>query len=158
MKAHIKNEPYENLSIAVEPSVLIRGDLGGLTLLSGIYKSMDSLHIQAGDLTLDGQGNEHAVWIFEIATDLLTVGGAGGNVILRGGARSKNVFWKLGHKAILGEGTSFKGNILSKMMDEETEGASDTGIAAPLSVKNSYAQAIFNRKDSVAWPIFDLPR
>jgi len=45
--------------------------------------------IQSGDLTLDAQGDVNAIWIFQIASALTTVGGAGGNVILAGGFISK---------------------------------------------------------------------
>ncbi|HET8861490.1 ice-binding family protein [Marivirga sp.] len=91
----------------------VAGDLGGTTLAPGIYKSTSTLLLQSGDLTLDAQGDENAVWIFQIASDFTTVGGAGGNVILSGGAQAKNVYWQTGSSATIGDGTSFKGNILA---------------------------------------------
>lgn len=91
----------------------VSGDQGGLTLAPGIYKSTSTLLIQSGDLTLDGQGDANAVWIFQVASDFTTVGGAGGDVILIGGAQAKNVFWQTGSSATIGDGTSFKGNILA---------------------------------------------
>jgi hypothetical protein len=53
------------------------------------------------------------VWIFQIASDFTTVGGAGGNVILIGGAQAKNVFWQTGSSATIGDFTAFKGNVLA---------------------------------------------
>ena len=91
----------------------VSGDQGGLTLYPGIYKSTSTLLIQSGDLTLDAQGDENAVWIFQVAAGFTTVGGAGGNVILSGGAQAKNVFWQTGSSATIGDNTSFKGNILA---------------------------------------------
>jgi hypothetical protein len=91
----------------------VAGDIGGITLAPGIYKSTSTLLIQSGDLTLDAQGDPNAVWIFQIASDFTTVGGAGGDVILSGGAQSKNVFWQTGSSATIGDGTSFKGNVLA---------------------------------------------
>jgi uncharacterized Zn-binding protein involved in type VI secretion len=91
----------------------VSGDQGGTTLAPGIYKSTSTLLIQSGDLTLDAQGDVNAVWIFQIASDFTTVGGAGGNVILSGGAQAKNVFWQTGSSATIGDYTSFKGNILA---------------------------------------------
>ena len=91
----------------------VSGDQGGLTLYPGIYKSTSTLLIQSGDLTLDAQGDENAVWIFQIASGFTTVGGAGGNVILSGGAQAKNIFWQTGTSATVGDNTSFKGNILA---------------------------------------------
>jgi hypothetical protein len=91
----------------------VSGDQGGKTLAPGIYKSTSTLLIQNGDLTLDAQGDENAVWIFHVASDFTTIGGAGGNVILSGGAQAKNVFWQTGSSATIGDYTSFKGNILA---------------------------------------------
>ncbi len=93
--------------------VSVSGDQGGLTLAPGIYKSTSTLLIQSGNLTLDAQGDVNAVWIFQIASGFTTVGGAGGNVILTGGAQAKNIFWQTGSSAIIGDFTSFQGNVLA---------------------------------------------
>ena len=98
---------------------IVSGDQGGKTLAPGIYKSTSTLLIQLGDLTLDAQGDANAVWIFQIASSLTTVGGgpypspSGGNVILTGGAQAKNVFWQTGSSATIGDYTSFKGSVLA---------------------------------------------
>jgi hypothetical protein len=91
----------------------VSGDQGGKTLAPGIYKSTSTLLIQSGDLTLDAQGDANAVWIFQVASDFTTVGGAGGNVILSGGAQAKNIFWQVGKSATIGNYTIFKGNVLA---------------------------------------------
>lgn len=79
------------------------GELGGLTLAPGIYKSASgSFTISNGNLTLDAQGDPNAVWIFQSASGL-TVGIAGPtgakSVILINGALPKNVFWYVGSAA-----------------------------------------------------------
>jgi hypothetical protein len=93
--------------------ILVSGDIGGQTLAPGIYKTNSTLMVQSGDLTLDAQGDANAVWIFQVASGFTTVGGAGGSVILSGGAQAKNVFWQTGSSATVGDYTSFKGNILA---------------------------------------------
>jgi len=105
---------------ATDPApAIVAGDQGGTTLYPGIYKSTSTLLIQSGDLTLDAQGDANAVWIFQIASDFTTVGGSpypspsGGNVILSGSAQAKNIYWQVGSSAIIGDYTSFKGNILA---------------------------------------------
>jgi hypothetical protein len=105
---------------AISPApVFVAGDIGGQTLAPGIYKSTSTLLIQNGNLTLDAQGDPNAYWIFQIASDFTTIGGApypspaGGNVILAGGAQAKNIFWQVGSSATIGDYTSFKGNILA---------------------------------------------
>ncbi len=105
----------------------VAGDQGGLTLAPGIYKSTSTLLIQSGDLTLDAQGDANAVWIFQIASDFTTVGGAGGSVILSGGAQAKNVFWQTGSSATIGDGTSFKGNVLALTSITMNSGATAVG-------------------------------
>ncbi len=91
----------------------VSGDQGGLTLAPGIYKSTSTLLVQNGNLTLDAQGDANAVWIFQIASDFTTVGGAGGDIILIGGAQARNVYWQVGSSATIGDNTSFKGTVLA---------------------------------------------
>lgn len=105
----------------------VAGDQGGKTLAPGIYKSTSTLLIQSGDLTLDAQGDEDAVWIFQIAADFTTVGGAGGNVILSGGAQAKNVYWQTGSSATIGDYTSFQGNVLALTSITLNSGATTVG-------------------------------
>jgi hypothetical protein len=94
-------------------------DLGGQTLAPGIWTSASTMLLQNGDLTLDAQGDANAVWIFQIGSAFTSVGTgpfpspSGGNVILAGGAQAKNVFWQVGSSAIIGDFTSFKGNVLA---------------------------------------------
>ena len=81
------------------------GELGGLTLAPGIYKSASgTFNITNGNLTLDAQGDPNAVWIFQSAAGL-TVGIAGPtgakSVILINGALPKNVFWYVGSAATI---------------------------------------------------------
>ncbi len=105
---------YDFAAAATTPAPqTVSGDLGGTTLAPGIYKSTSSMLIQSGNLTLDAQGDANAVWIFQIASAFTTVGGAGGSVILSGGAQAKNVFWQTGSSATIGDFTVFKGNILA---------------------------------------------
>jgi len=92
---------------------IVSGDQGGLTLAPGIYKSNSTLLIQSGDLTLDAQGDPNATWIFQVASGFTTIGGAGGSVILSGGAKASNVFWQVGSSAVIGDNTIFKGNVLA---------------------------------------------
>ena len=89
----------------------IAGDQGGKTLVAGIYKSTSTLLVQNGNLTLSGSATD--VWIFQIASAFTTVGGAGGNIVLAGGALAKNVYWQTGSSATIGNYTNFQGNVLA---------------------------------------------
>ena len=93
------------------------GQLGGLTLLPGVYKSASGAFLITGsDLTLDGQGNADAVWIFQMASSL-TVGTplASRSVILVNGAKASNVYWQVGSAATINGagGGSMAGTIIA---------------------------------------------
>lgn len=109
---------------------IVSGDQGGLTLAPGIYKSTSTLLIQSGNLTLDGQGDPNAFWIFQIASAFTSVGGAGGSVILTNGAQAKNVYWQVGSSATIGDNTSFMGNILA--LTSITMGSNSTAVGRML--------------------------
>jgi len=104
----------------------IAGDLGGLTLAPGIYKSTSTLGI-TGTVTLDGGGNANAVWIFQIASALTTLSGS--NVKLAGGASAHNIFWQVGSSATLGTTSTFNGSILSLASITLATGATLNGRA-----------------------------
>lgn len=81
------------------------GQLGGLTLAPGTYKSASgAFNITNGNLTLDAQGDPNAVWIFQAPTSL-TVGIAGPagarSVSLINGAKAQNVYWYVGSSATI---------------------------------------------------------
>jgi hypothetical protein len=81
------------------------GELGGLTLAPGIYKSASgSFKITNGNLTLDAMGDPNAYWIFQTASGL-TVGIAGPSgarsVLMINGGLPKNVFWYVGSAATI---------------------------------------------------------
>src|SRR5207302_7172949 len=108
-------------------AVTVAGNLGGLTLTPGLYKSTSSLEISSGDLTLDAQGDSTAVFIFQIASTLTTT--AGRQVILAGGAKASNIFWQVGTSATLGTTSVFKGIIMADQSISLTTGATLDGRA-----------------------------
>jgi hypothetical protein len=62
-------------------------------------------------LTLDGQGDGNAIFIFKTETGLGT--GVGSQINLIKSAQSCNVFWQVGDSATLGSGSDLKGNVLA---------------------------------------------
>jgi len=92
-------------------AITVAGNLGGLTLAPGLYKSTSSLEISSGDLTLDAGGDPNAVWIFQMGSTFITT--VGRQVILAGGAKAANIYWQVGSSATLGTISVVKGNILA---------------------------------------------
>jgi len=107
--------------------VTVAGNLGGLTLPPGLYKSTSSLSISSGDLTLDAQGDSNAVFIFQMASTLTTTSGRA--VILSGDAKASNVFWQVGSSATLGTTYAFKGTIMADQSITLNSGATLVGRA-----------------------------
>jgi hypothetical protein len=105
---------------------LTEQDLGGLTLLEGVY-CFDTSAGMTGTLTLDGQGNPDAVFIIRTGSTLITASGSSVNLI--GEANACNVFWQVGSSATLGTTTSFAGNILAVASITLNTGATITGRA-----------------------------
>jgi hypothetical protein len=98
------------------------GQIGGLTIGPGLYKWSSNVLIST-DVTLSGGPN--AVWIFQIAGTLHEANGM--KVILRGGARAKNIFWQVGGVVTIGTTAHFSGIILAKKNISPKTGASITG-------------------------------
>jgi hypothetical protein len=105
--------------------VILAGNLGGLTLTPGLYKSGGSLEISSGDLTFDAKGNPNAVFIVQVASTLTTTSGR--RIILSGGAKASNIFWQVGTSATLGTTSVFKGTIMADQSITLNTGATVEG-------------------------------
>ncbi len=112
---------YNNISPASKPGGTDpgAGELGGLTLAPGVYKSASgTFKITNGNLTLDAMGDPNAEWIFQTAAGL-TVGIAGPagarSVNLINGAQAKNIYWYVGSAATINAagGGIMSGTIIS---------------------------------------------
>jgi hypothetical protein len=107
--------------------VTVAGNLGGLTLTPGLYKSTSSVAISSGDLTFDAKGNSNAVFIIQIASSLTTTSGR--KVILSGGAQAANIFWQVGSSATFGTTSVFKGTVMAMQSITFNTGATLDGKA-----------------------------
>ncbi len=102
------------------PDPSASGDLGGITVPPGVYKSAGgSFAILPGEtLTLDAQGNDNARWVFQMGSSL-TVGaiGAGATpskVVFKDGiGQAENVYWQVGSAATINTGAEMIGTIIA---------------------------------------------
>ena len=102
---------YTDAVTMVDPDFneLLSGNIGGLTLVPGLYKWTTNVVIP-NDVTLFGGEND--VWVFQTSGDLLL--SSAKQVILSGGAQAKNVFWQVAGQVTLGANSHFEGIILSQ--------------------------------------------
>jgi ice-binding like protein len=109
------------------PATTIATELGGQTLTHGVYDSAAGTFGITGTLTLDAQGDANAVWIFKMASTLITASSS--NVSLINGASSCNIFWQVGSSATLGTSSTLRGTIMALTSITLTTSASLFGRA-----------------------------
>jgi len=100
------------------------GNIGGMTLLAGLYKWSTGVTIPT-DVTLSGNSSD--VWIFQIAQTLDISNGK--KIILSGGANASNIFWQVAGQTTLGTTSVFNGNILDQTAIVLNTGATLNGKA-----------------------------
>jgi hypothetical protein len=108
------------------PTASVAGDLVGQTLPGGVYKSTSALFV-SGVLTLDGQGDPNTVFIFQVASTLITSSDSA--IALVNGAQACNVFWQVGSSATLGTTSTFVGTIMALTSISVTTGTAVQGRA-----------------------------
>lgn len=107
--------------------VSLSGNIGGLTLTPGLYKSTSSLEISSGDVTFDAKGDKDAVFIIQIASSLTVTSDR--KVMLSGDAQASNIFWQVSSSATFGTTCVFKGVVMALESITFDTGASLEGKA-----------------------------
>jgi hypothetical protein len=98
------------------------GEIGGLTLVPGLYKWGTDVLIST-DVTLSGGPND--VWIFQIAGKITQANGR--QIHLTGGALAANVFWQAFGNVSIGTTAHFEGIIMAQTSISLGTGASING-------------------------------
>jgi Ice-binding-like len=98
------------------------GNIGGMTLIPGLYKWGTGVLVPA-DVTLSGGPDD--VWIFQMAGNFKVANGV--TIHLAGGAQAKNIFWQVAGLATFGTTSHIEGIVLSKTMIAMQTGASING-------------------------------
>ena len=107
------------------PVTTVATELGGETLLGGVYDSEDGTFGITGTLTLDAEGDPDTVWVFQAASTLITATDSDFDLI--NGADACNVYWQVGSSATLGTNSSFVGTIMALESISLTTGATVEG-------------------------------
>lgn len=99
--------------------------------VAGVYTSGSVITI-ADDITLDGQGNANAVFVFQAGSSITAIPGAPSpgphtRILLINGAKASNVFWQAGASATLGNYAEWNGNVLAGSDVTMQTGASSCG-------------------------------
>jgi hypothetical protein len=98
------------------------GAIGGLTLTAGLHKWASAVTISS-NLTISGGAND--IWIFQMTGNLNLSNGF--DVLLAGGAQSKNIFWQVAGQATIGTNSHFEGVLLSQTAVTLNTGATMNG-------------------------------
>jgi hypothetical protein len=113
--------------LAAQPcGTTLTGDLGGRTLVPGVYCYASAAQL-TGTVTLDGLGNPASLFIFQVGSALTTASAS--RVTLINGAQACNVWWQMGSSATLGTTTAFAGTLVALASDTLTTGATLVGRA-----------------------------
>jgi hypothetical protein len=99
-----------NDAAARTPTGSISGDIGGLTLTAGTYRSAAAVTL-TGTVTLDGQGDPNALFVFQLGAAFASA--AASHVTLVGGATASHVFWQVNGAAGTGASSYMVGSILA---------------------------------------------
>ena len=115
---------YNTLAGLPPTQILTGQDLGGLTLVPGVYK-FDSSAQLTGTLTLDAQNDPDAMFVFQIGSTLTTASASSVEIINKPSCFS-NVLWQVGSSATIGTTTTFNGAIIALASVSLNNGATIT--------------------------------
>ena len=116
---------YNNLAAqACTTTFGVPTDLGGMTLLPGVYCFASSAAV-TGTLTLNAQGNANAVFVFKTGSTFITASGS--SVVVINGGQNCNVFWQVSSSATLGTTSTVPGTIIALTSITLNTGASLSG-------------------------------
>lgn len=100
---------YDCLLALPNPTRLL-ADIGGTTVTAGIYDFASSVGV-TGTLTLDGEGDPNAIFVFQIPSTFIPATYA--VIQVTNSAQPCNVYWLVGSSATLSVGSTTVGNIIA---------------------------------------------
>jgi hypothetical protein len=123
----------------------LSGELGGMTLTPGVYRS-DATFAITGTLYLDGQNDPNAAWIFIMATALVVNSGAAVVMQNYDNTQGTNVWWSCGSRADIFTNAAMQGTVMAHQTIAAQNGATTGPLMANIgqvsllaNVVNSYS-------------------
>ena len=92
------------------PTASFSGDQNGAIFDAGVYDAAAAISL-TGTMTLDGQNDPNAVFIFQVNAALSTA--ASSAIHLINGAQASNVFWQVNGAVATGASSSFSGTMMA---------------------------------------------
>jgi hypothetical protein len=139
---------------ANSPATTIDTELGGTTLLPGVYSTASGELQITGTLNLDANNDPNAVWIFQAGSTLVTAASSQVNFINDGDP--SNVSWLVGSSATLGVASVFTGSILAQASITANTGAAIHGAllagAAVTLDSNTFVNNIYAPQEPTEEP------
>jgi hypothetical protein len=123
--------------------------LAGGVFVAGVYNASSSLDV-SGAVTLDGEGDPNAVFIFQVGASLTTASST--SIVLAGNAQACNVFWQVGASATLGTTTSFAGTVMALTSISVGTGTSVAGRALARNGAVTLDNAVFTDPSCASTP------
>jgi hypothetical protein len=128
---------FQNLTPTVTNHAPVFGN--GETITAGVYSIASAVAI-SGTLTLDGQNNPNAKFIFQIGGALNS--SAVAKIVLTNGATPNNVYWVVLNACGLGANTTFFGTIMAGAAIAAGDNCQIQGkllsVAGAIAINNSY--------------------
>jgi hypothetical protein len=113
---------YTNAAARPTTDSSMNSNIGGKTLTAGVYTFTVAVSI-ASDLTFEGGPDD----VFVIQTTRDVTQAANTQVILKGGAQAKNIFWQVAGFVEIGADASMQGILLVKTKVDFITGSSLVG-------------------------------
>lgn len=107
------------------PETTIATELGEATLTPAVYSTAAGTMGLTGTLTLDGEGDPDAVFIFKMASTLITASAS--DIVFINEAQACNVFWQVGSSATFATNSIFAGHVLTLTTITANTGATFEG-------------------------------
>ncbi len=89
---------------------VLDGALAGATITPGLHTIAGAVS-NAGTVTLDGEGDPNAVFVFQVGGAMAMA--AGSHVVLTRGARASRVFWQVNGAGAIGANADFAGTLMA---------------------------------------------